>query len=37
MAMRVAFVGNSYTYYNELPTMLAAVTTPARVNMHHAA
>ena len=37
-AMRVAFVGNSYTYYNELPTMLAtlAALTPARVNMHHA-
>ena len=37
-AMRVAFVGNSYTYYNELPTMLATLAslTPARVNMHHA-
>ena len=36
--MRVAFVGNSYTYFNGLPTVLAtlAALTPARVKLGHA-
>ena len=36
--MRVAFLGNSYTYFNELPTVLAtlAALTPARIKLHHA-
>jgi hypothetical protein len=36
--MRVAFLGNSYTYFNELPTVLAtlAALTPAGVKLHHA-
>ena len=35
--MRVAFVGNSYTYFNDLPTVLAtlAALTPARIDLHH--
>ena len=35
--MRVAFVGNSYTYFNALPTVLAtlAALTPARVKLRH--
>ena len=37
-AMRVAFVGNSYTYFNGLPTVLAtlAALTPARLKLRHA-
>jgi len=35
--MRVAFVGNSYTYFNDLPTVLAtlAALTPARIDLRH--